>query len=525
MIGKTISHYKILEKIGEGGMGVVYKAEDTKLKRTVALKFLSPQAVGSEEEKKRFIHEAQAAAALHHSNICTVYEIDEVEGQTFIAMAYLDGQSLMEKIEARPLKFDQAVDIAMQVAAGLQEAHESGIIHRDIKSSNVMVTTKGQAILMDFGLAKQAGKTMITKEGTSMGTVAYMSPEQAHGEKVDHRTDIWSFGVLLYEMFTGQLPFKGDYEQAVVYSILNEEPEPLTGLRTGVPMEMERIVNKAMAKNPAERYQNINDTMIDLRSVAKKLETDASKTRVITAERRGKIGSISIFKDLLQRRVPQILGIYLAASWGIVLFMDWLVNRYPISPHLPEFSLSTLVSMIPTVLLLAYFHGKPGRDRWTRFEKIGIPVNLVAATALLLFMFQGKDLGAATETISFKDEEGKTVERMIPKNEFRHRITIFAFENESGDSTLNWLQYGLMFLFDFDLDQVLYLDNWYSVGLYTFKQAGFEEAVGAPLTLKRKIAIDGHYRYFVTGSFTKQNDILTMRIVSITNTRRGSKTL
>jgi len=318
MIGKTISHYKIIEKLGEGGMGVVYKAEDTKLKRTVALKFLSPQAVGREEDKKRFVHEAQAAAALHHPNICTVFEIDEVEGQTFIAMAYLDGQSLKEKIEAKPLKFDEAVDIAMQVADGLQEAHDSGIVHRDIKSSNVMMTTKGQAILMDFGLARQAGRTMLTQEGTSMGTIAYMSPEQAEGASVDHRTDIWSFGVMLYEMVTGQLPFKGDYEQAVVYSIKIEDPEPLTALRTGVPMELERTVNKAMAKIPEQRYQNVNDMLIDLRSVAKELESGTTRARLTTTTRLEKEASGSFFKNLLERRLPQILGLYFAASWGVI---------------------------------------------------------------------------------------------------------------------------------------------------------------------------------------------------------------
>ncbi|MEE9270156.1 MAG: protein kinase, partial [Candidatus Krumholzibacteria bacterium] len=520
MIGQTISHYKILEKLGEGGMGVVYKAEDTKLKRAVALKFLSPQAVGGQEEKKRFVREAQAAAALHHPNICTVHEIDEVEGQTFIAMAYLDGQSLKEKLEARPLKFDEAVDFAMQVADGLQEAHESGVVHRDIKSSNVMVTTKGQAILMDFGLARQAEKTMITKEGASMGTVAYMSPEQADGVEVDHRTDIWSFGVMLYEMVTGQLPFKGDYDEAVIYSIKSEDPDPMTALRTGVPMELERITSKAMAKNSAERYQNVNDMLIDLRSVARELESGTTKARLTTTARLEKEASGSFFENLFQRRIPQILALYFAASFGIFQFVEWLVRHYPISPHLGQFSFVALVSMLPTVYLLAYFHGRPGRDRWPRFEKIGIPINVLASAALLFVLFQNKDLGAATETISFKDEAGKTVERMIPKSEFRHRITIFAFENESGDSTLNWLQYGLMTLLDFDLDQVLYLDNWRWRGLFTFKQAGFEDAVGAPLTLKRKIAIDGHYRYFVTGSFTKQNDILSIR-TTVYETQRG----
>ena len=267
MIGQTISHYRILEKLGEGGMGVVYKAEDTKLKRTVALKFLSPHTLGSEQEKTRFVHEAQAAAALDHPNICTVHEIDEAEGQTFIAMAYIDGQSLREKIESGPVKLEEALDAAIDVAQGLQEAHEKSIVHRDIKSSNVMVTNKGQAKITDFGLAKLAAGTKVTVTGTTVGTVAYMSPEQARGDEIDHRTDIWSLGVVVYEMLTGQLPFKGDYEQAVTYNIVHEFPEPITGLRTGIPLELERIVNKCIQKKPDDRYQHADEVVVDLRKV------------------------------------------------------------------------------------------------------------------------------------------------------------------------------------------------------------------------------------------------------------------
>ena len=267
MIGQTISHYKVLEKLGGGGMGVVYKAEDTKLKRIVALKFLPPSIMAGEAEKTRFVHEAQAAAALNHPNICTIYEIDEIEGQSFIAMEFVEGQSLKEKIEAGPLKLDEVLEIAMQVAEGLQAAHEKQITHRDIKPANIMLTTKDQAKIMDFGLAKLAERTVITKEGMTLGTVAYMSPEQGRGEEVNHRTDIWSFGVVLYEMITGQHPFKGEYEQAVMYSIMNEEPEPITGLRTGVPMELERIVNKALAKKTSLRYQNVADLLVDLRAL------------------------------------------------------------------------------------------------------------------------------------------------------------------------------------------------------------------------------------------------------------------
>ncbi|MFQ5864589.1 MAG: protein kinase [bacterium] len=282
MIGQTISHYKILEKLGEGGMGAVYKAEDTKLKRIVALKLLTSQAVGDEEEKRRFVHEAQAAAVLDHPNICTVYEIDEAGGQSFIVMAHIDGQSLKEKIESGLLKLDETLDIAIQVAQGLEEAHEKGIVHRDIKSGNIMVTKKGQAKIMDFGLAQLSGRTKITKTGTTLGTVAYMSPEQAQGQTVNCRTDIWSLGVVLYEMTTGQLPFKGDYDQAVVYSVLNEEPEPITALRTGVPMELERIVLKALSKSPEERYQHADEILTDLRRMKKSLA--AKPERHISAE-------------------------------------------------------------------------------------------------------------------------------------------------------------------------------------------------------------------------------------------------
>ncbi len=279
MIGKNVSHYRILEKLGEGGMGVVYRAEDTKLQRTVVLKFLSPTALGTEEEKARFINEARAAAALNHQNICTVHEIDEAEGQPFIAMEFIDGRSLKEIVKTGPLKLDEAVDIALQVAQGLQEAHEKGIVHRDVKSANIMVTGRGQAKIMDFGLAKSPGGTRLTREGTTLGTVAYMSPEQARGEAVDHRTDIWSFGVVLYETIAGRLPFQGDYDQAVVYSILNEHPEPLTALRTGVPMELEQVVTRCLEKNPAERYQTAGDLVADLRRLKRILTDQLSRSR------------------------------------------------------------------------------------------------------------------------------------------------------------------------------------------------------------------------------------------------------
>jgi non-specific serine/threonine protein kinase len=271
MIGQTVSHYKVLEKLGEGGMGVVYRAEDTRLKRTVALKFLPPEFMRDPEARERFLNEARAAAALEHQNICNIYEIDETGDRVFIVMSCCKGENLKEKIFRGPLKIDEALKIAGQLAEGLQQAHEQGIIHRDIKSANIMIDEKVQVKIMDFGLAKLKGRTVITKEGTTMGTAAYMSPEQAQGVNVDHRTDLWSLGVVLYEMVTGKLPFRGDYDQAVIYSVLNEEPEPLTALRTGAPMELQRIINKALSKDPSERYQHADDLVVDL----KKLEKDS----------------------------------------------------------------------------------------------------------------------------------------------------------------------------------------------------------------------------------------------------------
>ncbi len=273
MIGRIISHYKILEKLGEGGMGVVYEAEDIKLKRTIALKFLSPQALGAGEEKARFIHEAQAAAALNHPNICTIHEIDDTESELFIAMEYVEGRTLKDRIQSGPLNLEEARNITVQIAEGLQAARSRNIVHRDIKPANIMITGEGRVKIMDFGLAKSPERTQITRAGTTVGTVAYMSPEQTRGGTADHRSDIWSLGVVLYEMIAGSLPFKGGHEQALMYSILNEDPQPLTGLRSDVPMDFEKIVGKCLEKEPSWRYQHVDDLIVDLNKAAASLAT------------------------------------------------------------------------------------------------------------------------------------------------------------------------------------------------------------------------------------------------------------
>ena len=231
MIGQTVSHYRIVDKLGEGGMGVVYKAEDTALQRTVALKFLPPELTRDTDAKQRFLHEARAAARLDHPNICTVYEVGEAEGQLFLAMACYEGMTLREKLQEGPLPWAEATALAMQAAAGLSEAHAHGIVHRDIKPANLFLTSKEQLKILDFGLAKLSGASVLTKDGSTLGTAAYMAPEQVRGEAADARSDLWSLGVVLYEMVTGRPPFQGEYAQAVMYGIVNEDPFPMD--RTG----------------------------------------------------------------------------------------------------------------------------------------------------------------------------------------------------------------------------------------------------------------------------------------------------
>jgi serine/threonine protein kinase/Tfp pilus assembly protein PilF len=269
MIGDTILHYKILEKLGEGGMGVVYKAEDTKLKREVAIKFLPHNISADDDDRKRFQIEAQAAASLNHPNIAQIYAIEETtntrgESEIFLVMEYIDGQELKKKIKEEPVTAEEAIEIASQITEGLEAAHKKGIIHRDIKSANIMITKDGNVKIMDFGLAKISDRSQITRDGSTVGTIAYMSPEQATGKDIDNRTDIWAFGVVLYELLTGHQPFAAQYEQAVIYSIINEPPTPITNYKENCPSSLVQIVEKCLAKNRDERYQKISDVKKDI---------------------------------------------------------------------------------------------------------------------------------------------------------------------------------------------------------------------------------------------------------------------
>jgi serine/threonine protein kinase/Tol biopolymer transport system component len=288
MIGQTVSHYRILEKLGEGGMGVVYKAQDTTLDRVVALKFLPTHLSSSDQDKARFVQEAKAAAALNHPNICTIYGIEEHDGQMFIAMEFVEGSTLRDKTVGRigdsPLQIKQAVEMGIQLADGLAAAHEKGIVHRDLKPENIMLQKDGRVRIMDFGLAKLKGASRLTKTGSTVGTAGYMSPEQVQGLETDHRTDIFSLGVLLYEMIVGQSPFKGVHETAINYEIVNVDPQPMSALKPDLDPELDRIVFECMQKEEDERYQSAKDISKELKRVRRE-SSRSNVSRTMTAQK------------------------------------------------------------------------------------------------------------------------------------------------------------------------------------------------------------------------------------------------
>lgn len=365
MLGTKLSDYSIQEELGRGGMGVVYKAEDSKLQRTVAIKMLPASALLSEQDKARFYREARAAASLSHPNIATIYEIDEDVPQgaeddglrPFIAMEYVEGESLADVIKRGPLKLEQAIQIGCQITEALEAAHERDIVHRDIKAQNVMLDRKGNAKVLDFGLALTSQSTKLTSLGATMGTVACMSPEQARAEVVDHRTDIWAVGLTLYEMIAGRHPFGSRYEQAVVYAILHEEPEPLTAVRTGVPMALEWVVSKCLSKDASDRYQNCADLLVDLRKIDRG-ETASPGVRAVGTATTSSAGAANGVES--PHEIRKVLPLLIGVASLAVIGAYFATNTFPTAE---AESYRALPLAIPGIRQLEDIHLSPSGDR------------------------------------------------------------------------------------------------------------------------------------------------------------------
>ena len=407
LVGSTVSHYRVLEHLGGGGMGVVYKAEDTRLKRTVALKFLPAALTLDPDAKTRFKHEAEAASALDHPNICNVHDIDETpDGQMFICMAYYEGETLKKKIEQGPLPFRDAIDIALQIACGLQAAHEAGMVHRDVKPANIMVTAKGEAKILDFGVAKLAGQAVLTKTGSTVGTAAYASPEQARGEEVDRRSDIFSFGVVLYEMITGHRPFRGEHEAAITYSITNETPEPLARYKANVPDELQRVIDKSLAKEKENRYQHIDEMLVDLRRVQQETPAWGKAKRKV-------------------RSVPPLVGAGIAIV-ALALLVYYFVLPKPASPGAQSVAVLPFVDMSPQKDQEYFCDGMAEElnDRLANIKALKVP----ARTSVFAFKGKADDIRTIGKTLGVNS----VLEGSIRKSGDQLKITVQLINVEDG---------------------------------------------------------------------------------------------
>ena len=374
LIGQTVSHYKILEKLGEGGMGVVYKAEDTKLTRTVALKFLPHGLDAHEPERARFLQEARAAAILNHPNICTIHDIAEAEGQLFIVMEYVEGQTFREIVPVK--RIEEAIKYGIQVAEGLQEAQAHGIVHRDVKAENIMVNTKNQVKVMDFGLAKLKGSLKLTKTSSTIGTVAYMAPEQVQGAEVDARSDIFSFGVVLYEMFSGCLPFAGEHEAAVLYSIVNEEPKNIGTLVPDLSPIVVNLIHRCLEKDPDDRYQHFDDIVADLKRSKKKtsrvLRSVAETPPVQPGDAlvRGGTTQGSVVRRPAYRKPAVLLVAALGAIALLVTAVRLLSGR-----SLPEINPAMAVSVLQVPAIESQYPGISPDGKWLTFGGVDLSGN------------------------------------------------------------------------------------------------------------------------------------------------------
>jgi tetratricopeptide (TPR) repeat protein len=497
--------YDIERELGRGGMAIVYLAHDRKHDRQVAIKAIGreyAEHLGSE----RFLREIKTAAKLNHPNILPLYDSGEAAGQLYYVMPYVEGGSLRDRLQREgPLPLEDALDVAREVAQALTHAHEHGFVHRDIKPENILFLS-GRPVVADFGIARAAESAdrQLTQTGMAVGTPAYMSPEQALADRVDGRSDIYSLGCVLYEMVTGNPPYSGGSAREIIARHTTDAVPSLRAIRPAVPENVDATVAKALAKEPADRFRTAQELA----------EALTGRIAVIRARSQG-----GVVPRLLRPRVLGIMTAYVVAAILAWLGVSVVADRLALSPHLPRFVLAFLAFLLPAVAVVAYTMGNGG-TRWRAAQTAGVSANVVAAALALVLLFGGKDLGAATVAVTLTDEDGNVVERVIPKAEFRKRITVFYFDADESDARAHWLGYGIPAALTIDLHQNLFIDQR-GPGQYRdpLREAGFRALTGVPLALKRQLAAEQFRDQFVSGQVTTEGDeiIVTMSLYETGN--------
>ena len=494
--------YALERELGRGGMATVYLARDLKHDRPVAIKVVGHD-LSAQLGTERFLREIKTAAQLNHPNVLPLYDSGEAGGLLFYVMPFVEGGSLRDRLDREgQLAIDLALKVAQEVADALHHAHEQGIVHRDIKPENILFLS-GRPVVADFGIARAvsaAGGDQMTQTGMAVGTPAYMSPEQAAGDpNVDGRSDIYALGCVLYEMLSGHPPFMGRNPREIIARHTMDAVPPLRTARPTISDHLDQTVTRALAKVPADRFATARELS---EALAGRL---AARTQPALSR---------ILEGLIRGKALAVVGGYAAFTLVVWLLMGWVASRFSLSPHLPTFALAALGFLLPAAAVVGYRVGNRG-VRWRAVHTAGVSANVVVAAVALLGLFGGKDLGAATVAVTLTDEEGTSVQRRIPKAEFRKRLGIFYFDADSADRVARDLAYGIPEALAIDLLQDLYIDLRSPASFRDrLREEGRRDLTGVSLSLAREIASEQWREHFVKGTVRTDNGeiVVTMTV-------------